>query len=349
MKAQPVRRGIEQADERGDEAVRGQPLGELVVDAAVGELEIRAQAQRHAQHGVHLRHGKRRPDAVAGGVAEHDEQSLLGEREIESVAAGEIGGAERAVEIVARHLRHGRGQRAHLHHARGLHLAAQLLALDHLLHHQRALQRHGALRGEHAAERLVGGVEHAVALVEHLHHAHQRFLVIDERQREQAARAVAALAIDPRIEARIGVAVGHVDQLARARAGADDAGAGRHAHRRDVGRHAQHELVAVGFVEPYRGALGAEHLRRRIHHLDEHRREVVGRGELAGERENRLEIGHPAGNVLEFGDGARTRRRPSRPPRRACASSPAPGNRPRARTDQSRARRQSMGAGLSSR
>ena len=73
------------------------------------------------------------------------------------------------------------------------------------------------------ASSLVVGVEDAVRLVQHLHHADEHVLVVDQRQRQHAARAVAGAPVDVRIEARVGVAVGHVDDLAVARAGADEA------------------------------------------------------------------------------------------------------------------------------
>ena len=54
----------------------GQGLGELVVDLRCG-LQVGAQAKRHAQHRVHLRHRQGRRDAVPGRVAQHDEQALV--------------------------------------------------------------------------------------------------------------------------------------------------------------------------------------------------------------------------------------------------------------------------------
>ncbi len=141
-----------------------------------------------------------------------------------------------AAHLVAGHLGHRRRQRAHLHDARHLERLAHLLAFDHRLGHAHALQRDRALRRERRREHLVVGVEHAAGLVQHLHHADQHVLVIDERQREHAARAVAGRAVDAGIEARIGVAVGNVDDAPIVRARADQAGARRHADRRDACR-----------------------------------------------------------------------------------------------------------------
>ena len=94
--------GSSSADEGGDEAVVGQGVGELVVHLHERGLEIGAQAERHAQHRLHLRDRERRRDAVAGGVGQHDEQPLIEQRQVERVAAGELRGLEGAVDVVAR-------------------------------------------------------------------------------------------------------------------------------------------------------------------------------------------------------------------------------------------------------
>ena len=155
MKAQPVRRRIEQADERRDEPVVGQRLGEPVVDVRVRGLEVGAQPERDAQHRLHLRHRQRRRDAVARGVAEHDRAGLLDTRQVERVAAGQLGGPERAAHVVAGDRRHRGGQRAHLDVARHLELLPHLLAFDQRRGHAHPLQRDGALRGERRGERFV--------------------------------------------------------------------------------------------------------------------------------------------------------------------------------------------------
>ena len=108
--------------------------------------------------------------------------------------------------------------------------------------------------------------------------------------RTLAAECGAAARVDARIEARIGVAIGHVDDLARARAGAGEAGAARHPYRRDARCDFHHQLVRSGLVEPYRAALRGQHLLRCRHHLGQHRAEVERCRQLAGDAEDRLEV-----------------------------------------------------------
>jgi hypothetical protein len=139
-------------------------------------------------------------------------------------------------------------------------------------------------------ERLVVRIEYAARLVQHLHDAYQRVLVVDQRQREHAARAVPGRTVHGRIEARIRVAVGHVDDPALARAGADQPRARPHAHRRDAGRDEQDELVGRRLEQPHRAAVRVQHLLRRVDDLAQHRRQVERRRERARDAEDRLEI-----------------------------------------------------------
>ena len=74
----------------------GRVSAKLVVDLAEGGFEVGAEAQRHAQHRVHLRDRQRRRDAVPGGVAQHDQQALVDERQVVGVAAGQRCRQERA-------------------------------------------------------------------------------------------------------------------------------------------------------------------------------------------------------------------------------------------------------------
>ena len=106
-----------------------------------------------------------------------------------------LAGRERAEEVVAGKRGHGGRQRAHLDDARHFELLAHLLAFDHRLRHAHALQRDRALRRQHRRQRLVVFVEDAVRLVQDLHHADEDVLVIDQRQREHAARPVVGLPV----------------------------------------------------------------------------------------------------------------------------------------------------------
>ena len=94
VEAQPVRGRIEDADERRDETVGGQCIGEPVVDFHERGLEVGAELERDAQHRLHLRHGQRGRDAVSGGVGEHDEEPRVQQRQVERIAAGELGRPE---------------------------------------------------------------------------------------------------------------------------------------------------------------------------------------------------------------------------------------------------------------
>ena len=67
----------------------------------VRDVEIGAEPERHAQHRVHLGHRQRRRDAVAGGIAEHDQEPALEQCEVERVAARELGRPRRAADLVA--------------------------------------------------------------------------------------------------------------------------------------------------------------------------------------------------------------------------------------------------------
>jgi len=75
--------------------------------------------------------------------------------------------------------------------------------------------------------------------------------VIDQGQSERAARAVTGAPVDGRIEARIRVAVGDVDNAPFARACADQAGAQRDADVLHVAGDLEHELLRLGIVQPH--------------------------------------------------------------------------------------------------
>ena len=202
-----VERGVEKPDERRDEAVVGHGFGELVVDREKRGVEVRAQAKRHPHHGVHLRHRQGRRDAVTGCVCENDQHVVPNHGEVEGVAASLIGRLRHTVKVVAGGHRHRGRQRAHLHESRRFELVAQLFALDHRFRHARPLDRDGALRCQYRRQRFVVDVEDAVDLVQDLHRAHENILVVDQRQREHAAGAVAGRAVDLGIEAIVGVAI----------------------------------------------------------------------------------------------------------------------------------------------
>ena len=303
-----MRGGVEQADEGGDEAVLGQGLGEQVVEVQEGQFQLGAQAQRHAQHGVHLRHRQRRANAMPGGVAQHHQQLAVDQRQVKGVAAGQRGRARQAVAVVAGQRGHVCRQRAGLHQARHFELLPHHLAAQHGLRSAGALQGHGALRGQCLRQAFVGLVEHAVGPVQHLHHPDQCAVVVQQRQRQAAARVEARTAVGRGVESRVGVAVGHVDELAVARAQADQPGTHRHAHGRDVSGDLQHHLVRGGVVQPHRAALGVQHLPGRGGHRGQHGQQLERRGQLARDLEQLLK----AGRVESAGRACGNGRRPCR-------------------------------------
>ena len=81
-----------------------------------------------------------------------------------------------------------------------------------------------------------------------------------------------------------------------------------HAHRLDAGRNLEHQFAARLVVQPYRAALGAEHLLRRRDHLSQHRHEVERRGERLGDVQDRFQVARRERAMAE--DGARRFRRP---------------------------------------
>ena len=267
-------------------------------------LEIGVQPERHSEHRLHLRDRQRRGDAMARGVRQHHEQAAVDGQQVEGVAAGQLGGLRHAEDVVTRERRHQRRQRAHLHHPRQLELVAQPLALQQRLGHADALQRHRALRRECHGEGLVVVVEDAPRLVQHLHDADERIVVVDQRQRQRAAGAVPGFAVDARVEPRVGVAVGHVDDFPAAGAGSDQPRRRGNPDGRGAGRHLQDQFIPGGVVEPDRAAIGREHLLRGGHHFREHRHQVERRRKRSRDIEDGLEIADRKGTLAR----ARTHR-----------------------------------------
>ena len=257
-----------------------------------GGFEVRAHAKGHQQHRVHLRHRQRRCNTMARGVAQDRQQALVDQRQVERVPAGEACGPKRPEEIVTGKRRHGGGQRAHLHDARHFQFLAHLLALEKRCRHAHALQRDRTLRRQCRGERLVVLVEGAARLVEDLHDAHQHVLVVDQRKRQHASCPIPRGPVHFRVEALVGIAVGHVDDPAVARACAHDPGARRHTQGRDAGRDLEHQFVPGGVVQPHRTTFGLQYLLGRVHHLGEHGHEIERGRQFAGDREDGLHVPH---------------------------------------------------------
>ena len=277
-----MRDGVEHAEKRGDEVLLRQVLDQLVVDLGEDRVEIRAEPQRDAQHAGHLRGAERRADAVAARIAEQQEQSMLVERhEVEGVAAGLVGRAELAGHVVLRQPRHLRRQRAHLDLARQLDLAVELFGRRQGTRHALALDEDDALRRERLGDALVLGRKRAVLAVDDLQHAHE-LRALDERHGQHAADVVVDVQVDRRIEQRLELAVGNVDDLARTRRQAEDALRETGADWRDARRAAgedQHALVRL--EQPDGGALATQHAARCLADFGQHLSQFERRSELA--------------------------------------------------------------------
>jgi len=99
-------------------------------------------------------------------------------------------------------------------------------------------------------------------LVEQLHHANDLLLGIEHRRGEDRPGLEAGQPVDLGIEARVGVGVGHVDDLAGGRRDAGEALADLHADLRQwadlVHQHTRPQLAALLVDQEDRAALGAD-------------------------------------------------------------------------------------------
>ena len=92
------------------------------------------------------------------------------------------------------------------------------LALHHRGDQARAIDGDTGDRGEGAEQRLVVGREHsALSLVEKLDHPEEPAIAGEQGGAEDVARAESGLPVELRIEPRIGVRIGHVQQVERLR------------------------------------------------------------------------------------------------------------------------------------
>jgi len=125
------------------------------------------------------------------------------------------------------------------------------------------LKHHAALRRERGGQQFVGFVEGPFAIfVEHLHHADQRIIQAGQRNGQQAAGVITGLAVDLLVEARVGVAVGHVDNGSALGTFPSNAGLGGEANLFRAGCDGRIQLVGRLVVEKNRAAVGAKHLAR---------------------------------------------------------------------------------------
>ena len=113
--------------------------------------------------------------------------------------------------------------------------------------------------------------------------ADQVRVIGQQRQREHAARVLAGGQVHVAVEARVGVAVRHVDGGQRAHAFADDAAVGGDADRVQAARHAHLQHVVGRLVLPDRATLGVEQVLGRVDHGVQQRAQVERAGEVAGD------------------------------------------------------------------
>ena len=114
--------------------------------------------------------------------------------------------------------------------------------------------------------------------------------MVDQRQREHAAGAIAGRAVDLGIEALVRVAIRNVEDPAFTRARPDETRTDRNAHWFDSGRDPQHHLVCSRVVEPHGPALRTEDVLGGLDDFRQHGHEVEGCGELARDGENELDV-----------------------------------------------------------
>ena len=192
--------------------------------------------------------------------------------------------------VVARQLGKLLRQDASLHRTGKLDLAMQELAGDQGLGHARARQCYGTLRRQRLGHGLVFSIESAPFAVEQLHDPDQAIVVIHQRQRQAAARAKSRCAVDLSIEARVGVAVGHVDDGAVLRAAACQAGTQRHTQLTEVTGNLDEELACLLVKQPHRRSFGVHNVAGSRRNLAQHGAQVEGRGQCARHSENRLHV-----------------------------------------------------------
>ena len=108
-----------------------------------------------------------------------------------------------------------------------------------------------------------------------MHHADLAFAAGDDGHAQHAVGAVAGVAVDLLVEARVGVDVGQVDHLAVAEALAGQPGIGGKADAfgGDAAGHAGIEFLGGGIIEKQRAAVGEQRGRRR-HDLFQQRIEM---------------------------------------------------------------------------
>ena len=86
-------------------AVTKRPSGSVTASWSLTCLNavsrLATEAERDAQHRVHLRDRQRRRDAMPSGVAQNDQQTLVDRCEVEGIAPRLRGRQERAVDVVA--------------------------------------------------------------------------------------------------------------------------------------------------------------------------------------------------------------------------------------------------------
>ena len=202
------------------------------------------------------------------------------------VAAAEFRGVALAGHVPARRLRDLRGEGACLDVLGDVHLALEALALDAVLDEAAALHGHRGVGGQALGQHLVLVGEDALAAVEDLRHAHHHAVVIEERDRQDGARAVAGALVDGAVEALVRIRVRDVDD-ALARGGrAGNARAHRYADDArcivrvaDPVRHLREELVGPRVELEDRGAVGVEQVAERVDDRGQDRLQVAGGGE----------------------------------------------------------------------
>ena len=218
---------------------------------------------------------------MPGGIAEQEHHRAVLRDDVEDIAAGLIRLAAPTRQIVLGQLRHRLGEDGDLDVARDAELVLDLLFRDQLLEKVHALDDDGATGRQRGRHLHIVVVEDAGSLVQHLQHAHEDVVVAKQRNRQDVFRRVAGGLVDRGVEARIGVGVRHVDDLAGPDALAGQPDVGGNAKLGGARRHPRGQDVRRGVVEKDGPTVSLENVDRGLDDLCEQRREIERPRQLA--------------------------------------------------------------------
>ena len=283
---------VENTEKRGHTAVRGEVLDELIVDVPVRVVDRGTEAHGDPEHRPDLGHAEGGPDSVSRGVADENDEPVIGQREeVERISPGLFRRPAQAHDVVSREGRGRSRKQGDLDVTSDGQLAVELFFGHDLLGHLRATDGDGALSRERRRCALVVEVERALDLVEDLQDSDERPVVSDERHGEQAPRAVPGLPVGLRVEPRVSVAIRDVDHAAGPGALAGDAPISGKAQSADAGGHGRGELMTSRVVQEHRPPIGPQDDARGVDDLPQEIAQLNRRRETTRHLEDPLERG----------------------------------------------------------